>query len=556
MVTIKNVPIGLSDTIPQPFFFVNKNKDSKFLSRGKDDEAFYIQSYVQSRIRKQKSRAKQVQKFQQASVHSQNPSVAAPYKTTTQRGSRNPQKTNQQTHEESRNKRESPLGLRSAIRNDAGRDATGHYQSTAIAPALGLQPIHGYSLDPFDSASIPIDEHTYQLLQYPFSSFVVNQAAAECLGCLVDPVKKGPFRHNAAIISKLRRCVEDGMVMYAALAASASCIQWAVGDTSKNGKSPEYYMLKAIELLKARLQLAAHVDCWSIMAMRDLSGSCLFITDPAAAKVHMNMLMDCIRKLGGPSCIDRYTWEHVILTDKYLALSTHSRPTFPLFWDPGPLSLANTNEIPVDVTESLVTMGDAFRQADHHLLDHSLLILVDDIITCVQAAHYVAWDSEVEHCFFLRHQSFIYRLLAMQTNDAINETCRLGLLLWLLKITATLGSDRAAKRYLPNLRHALSDILVNKDAHKGIFSLALWATTVGARTAEFVDERKWFVQSATDLGDAIGLPPEKESYRAFLQRYLYVPFEEGLQFARMVKVIRATREGKNVCKDLESMAIK
>ena len=495
-----------SNSLPQAFFFVNKTSKSACLSHGRADENYLIQSYVQSRVRKQKRRAKQ--------------------------------------KDESRNDNGSQADTR-IKQGKASCLAPRGRHVTAIGPSDETQaPILparlGSMIDPFDSAPIAIDEQTYQLLQYPLSSFVVTTFAAEALGSLLEPARRTPFRHKDAIIRKLQRCIEDGLVMYAALANSASCIRWAVGHQDRD-RAPEFYMLRTIERLKQRLTWAPAADLWSITCMHDMSLSDLWSKDAEAATAHMEMIRYSLERVGGFAVLDAYMVESLVLTDKYLALTRLRPPILPSSWDPGPMSSAQTAAIDQLMGLELQGIGRAFLRAPlSDVLEPRLGSILRDLIICIKAVYCLDAVAITEHELFLRHQALMYRLLCLETTDAVSESSRIGLIIWLLKITSALEAERAAKNLLPHLRQCLACIA----GDEYILCLALWLATVGARVAEFMEERVWFVEKAASLGEAIGLAPDKDAYRLFLRQYFYLTCEEGLQFKRMVLVIRQITENR------------
>ena len=516
-----------SNSLPQTFLFVNKTSKSASLSHGKADEYFYIQSHVQCRVRKQKRRAKQRLRA------SASPSALS---ARLDRSS--------SLRDEPRNDNSSQLDTR-ITQGKASRPAPRSRREAAIGPSQETQapilpPRLGSTIDPFDSAPVAIDERTYQLLQYPLSNFVVTTFAAEALGSLLEPAKRTPFRHKDAIIRKLQRCIQDSLVMYAALANSASCIRWAVGHQDRD-RAPEFYMLRTIERLKQRLTWAPAADLWSITCMHDMSLSDLWSKDVEAATAHMEMIRYSLNRIGGFAVLDAYMVECLVLTDKYLALSQLRPPILPLSWDPGPMSSAQIAAIDQVTGLELQGIGRAFSRAPlSDVLQPRLRSILRDLIVCIKAAHCLDRVLITEHELFLLHQALMYRLLCLETTDVVSEGFRVGVIVWLLKITSALEAERAAKNLLPHLRQRLACIA----GDEYILSLALWLATVGARVAEFTEERVWFVEKAASLGEAIGLAPEKDAYRLFLQQYLYLTCEEGLQFKRMVLVIRQIREDR------------
>ena len=549
-----------NDTLIQPFFFVNKTPKSASLSHGKADEAFYIQSYVQSRVRKQKRQAKHAHNGHEACVFPEPGAAKISEQNVTPQAIPSLQPSRRKGLVKSLS---GPAPQREDIQDRPRRQPQRIQENQNLPPDLSsLQTEKG----------IILDEKTYSLLQYPLSNFIVTNFAAESLSLLSKPVvsRARPFRHNDAVIRKLQRCIEDDMVMYAALANSTSCIRWAVGDEME-GFAPEGFMLKTLTALKRRLSSSSPsssstseetwlgnqeltftqgipLDPWCLICIHDIGVADLWSRDLDAAAAHMRMISHLLAdQLGSRmDVLDPYTLENLILADKYLALARGEPPILRSEWFSLPEDMLGPSIDLVD--EKLNIMGKAFAGLRRYL-SADLRQLISETMGCIKAAHTIDLLPETEHLLFLRHQSLIYRLLLVQQSspfliksyDRLNEACRLGLLMWLLKITSSLQAERAAKNLLPRLREALeeADKHLVDDWH--VRALLLWVTTVGARIAEFMDERDWFVLHAAELGEQIGLPPEKEDYSRFLREYFYLEIEEGLQFKRMVLVIRNKR---------------
>lgn len=502
-----------TDTIQQPFFFINKTAKSASLSHGKADEAFFIQSYVQSRVRKQKRAAKQ-----------------------RYRKSVSPKITGSQLC----NVEIAPASTKTdQVQQLVNADPLLPSIDVGMMDASLLNPTSElYRRDEKDEKCITLDEKTYKLLQYPMSNYIINNFAAESLSLLRQPVSCGPFRHRDSVIKKLERCMNDDMVMYAALASSTSCIRWAVGD-EMDEHQPEQYMLKTIKRLKDRLSPSSRLDEWCITCIHDMTVADLWSSDLEAAVAHMKMIKHAVDQFGGLNCLDSYTLENLIMADKYLALARNDIPLLPLVWtyslsayDMGAFN--NIECFPDD--KKLARMGVGFMNYGGHALDERLTCLILDAVALTREAHAPNIDPKVEHSLFLRHQTIFYHLLLLESASNLDEVCRLGLLMWFLKITSSLQAERAAKRLLGQLRESLAKIPI--DANEYTISLSLWAITVGARIAEFMKERDWFIHLAARFGARIGLAPEKQDYAEFLQGYFYLKSEEGLQFKRMVMVIR------------------
>lgn len=396
--------------------------------------------------------------------------------------------------------------------------------------------------DPFNSASVQLDPATHRLLQYPFSSFIETVFNAESLslasGVPSSSLRK-EFRHRQAITERLNRCVEDELILYATLSYCSSCIKWSVGD-QQTKQPPEFYMLKAIERLRPRLQGAESVDGWLIVAMYALSVTEMWAGNSTAATLHLKALRLCIEQKGGMRSLEPYVMESLILSDKYNALLNETSPILPFDWDPGPLPEEKAQLISQSCDAANVAMGRGFALEPHvDILDLALLAVIEDMVQCLQFAEIAIEISDIdEQWLFLRHSSFMYRLLALDFGaQPFSESCRLGLIIWLLKITSYTGAQRHIKRLLPRLKAEMTILEIGhrEDLTTRHVGVLFWLSSVGAMGSEYTDERDWFVQQTSHLGKSLGLALEKESYKSFLKNFFFVRSEEGLNFARLVR---------------------
>lgn len=515
--------------LPDQFLFVNKTPKSKSLSHSNQEERFDIQSHVQSR---QKKETKVISKISNV-------------KTSSNLVHRQPKRSQTSSQIASRSDRLPSLDI--TIRSDSGpingSFLTPQYWIQDKQSKLTISPskfaING---DPFHSTSVALDPATHRLLQYPFSNFIETVFNAESLSLASrSPANlyQRTFRHRQAIAERLSRCVHDDLILYATLSYCSSCIKWSVGE-QRTTRPPEYYMLKAIKRLRLRLNGLQNVDDWLIVAMYALSVTEMWTGNSAAATLHLKALRKCIEQKGGMRSLEPYVMESLILSDKYTALLNGTSPVLPFDWDPGPLSEEKARMISQHPDATSFTIGSGFTDEQRKdIMDPELLHIIRDMVQCMHFAELAVELSDLDQQWlFLRNSSFMYRLLALDASaQPFHECCRLGLIIWVLKITSYAGARGHIKRLLPRLKAEMTILgIESKDVlfteHMGIL---FWLTALGAMASEYIDERDWFIQQTSHLGKLLGLALEKESYKSFLRKFLFIKGEDGLNFARIIR---------------------
>ena len=507
------------------FLFINKNAQSASLSNNTDGDKFHIQSYVQSKCRKGRRRAT----MQQTSC-----TYPPTAKTSTLKCS-------------SHDVRQSNTIHRSPPRHVPAEADAGTKRSSIwlLITRVPRSPSMNDKADPFDSTAVAIDEQTYRLLQYPFSDYVLKTFTAEGLGFIPGHRANGAVRHCNAIINRMRRCIEDELTMYATLTYSSSCVRWVMGQQQMQ-RPPEYFLVKAIEALRIRLQCSDVVDSWLVLAVYALSVSGLWVKDYEAASMHLKILRNLIVQLGGMRKLNPYVLENLIIGDKYLALSKCAAPILPFDWDPVPYKNMLKPQHGLDTTpqhEASVLLG-----MDKGNPSECVFSMMRDAADCLQTAHHI-WtqsdtDSNDEHWLFLRHQALIYRLLSLVPRSDLEECCRITLIMLLLHATMSVGARRSLERMVQRLRVPLLRLKYKIDEDQ--MPLLLWITSIGAMTAQSPPQRIWFVNQTLRILTSLRLRPEKIEYRRILERYLFLEYVQGVQFKELFDSIRETE-----CEDWE-----
>ena len=519
------------DSLPDQFLFINKSARSGSLSHSNPDEGFFIHSHVHSKYHKQKRQTRQRALLSKLpSSHDRQKSSSASTKLKTTGGSK---KSGGLVSTNIVSQQKSQIEDRPDVQEESHRRP-----GPSATPKLKL--IDAVAIDPFYCTSAALDAKDQRLLFYPFTSFVETTFNAESLSWMTSSTG---FRHREAVVQRLRRCVVDELTMYSTLAYCASCIRWAIGEKERE-RPPEYYVLKAIEALKKRLEQADTVDTWLILSIHSLAASEMWAQNYGAATTHLKMIRHLVTQVGGLTKLDPYLTEGILLCNKYIAIGRFEVPIFSLDWEPGPLPAQEMRKIQFEVENPLSDLAQGFFDLDEQILGPRLLQIIEGIRICALVSQrrqtQRKGDSSDQHWLFLRHQANCCHLLCLKTSSEIQECCRFALIIWLLKITGYFGAQRWSKRLLPDLKAAILRL-----DHAGQWCplvLMFWMTSLGAMTAEYTDERDWFLKRTIKAARSLGMKVDKEPFRRILQKFLFLKSEDGLQFFRMVRAARELQE--------------
>ena len=497
--------------IADGFLFINKSAHSASLSHSDvAEEKFFIQSYVQSKYRKKLPRPKQ---------HPDRPKNDAALR----------QNAISQSPQASKD-----LLI---VTSSEPRDDSLVILSRAVPAENGI--------DPFHCTPVIIDACTYRLLQYPFSGFVETTFRAESLGLQYQTsLSPNKFRHRHAVTERLRRCINDEMLMYATLAYCSSSIRFTKSGIREE-RPPEFYMLKAIEILRSRLQQPDPVDAWLIVSIYALSVSEMWAGNHEASTAHLKIIRHFIPQVGGITQLEPYVMESLILGDKYLSLGYLARgqsvpPILPLDWDPGHMSPMRVQKLQLKPNPELEQFAAGFLALGDEVLTHEIRTIVADLVACLQIAHSICnlptTDVVDERWLFLRHQALIYRLLSTPTTTMVQECVRLALLVWILKVTKYFGAQRCSRSLLPHLRATL--LKVEGWVVFANVELLFWIVCVGAVAADGTADRDWFVRQTARQATSLGLGIGEDQFKRALSRWLFLKSEMSIQITRLVCAVQ------------------
>ena len=517
------------DSLPDQFLFINKSVKSGSLSHSKSEENFFIHSHVHSKYHKNKRQTRR-----------RSP-LPALHGSSDCKGSLSTLKTSgiAEDREYSRASSAAEPNQGQNHLKEAKADTHSKLHSKLDSSAI-LNIVDATAIDPFYCTSSALDAKDQRLLYYPFTSFVEITFNAESLSWTNASTR---FRHREAVVQRLQRCVVDKLTMYSTLAYCASCIRWAIG-VEERERPPEFYVLKAIEELKIRLEDANTVDRWLILSIYALAVCEMWAQNYEAATAHLSIIRHLVTQIGGLSKLDFYSMESILLCDKYVAVGKFETPILPLDWEPGVLPAQKMLKIQLEVEPLLSELAQGFFDLDKHLLGSEMLQIINDIRVCAQVSEQIRVHETTEpseqHWLFLRHQAMFCRLLSIPTKSEIQGCCRVALIVWLLKITGYFGAQRWSKRLLPGFKAAI--LCLDKSGEWCPSVLMFWMTSLGAMTAESTDESDWFLKRTIEAARSSGIKPDKESFRFVLKKFMFLEREEGLLFLKMVGAAREMQD--------------
>lgn len=413
--------------------------------------------------------------------------------------------------------------------------------------------------DPFYCTVAGNEAYIHYILFHAFSSLARSTFLAEAFAPSSLCQGRTQMRHNETIMERLRRCVDDDMLMYSTLAYGSSCLAWALG-TMEDSKSPEYFIAKALPAVRARLSRHDKVDMWLLLSVYSLAiteswngnphmwteipsrhASALQAADHSrkACAIHLRALISLVDSIGGCNAIDPYVLESLVLLDKYFAISQWGKPILPLTWDPGQYIQLHP-EFPEVQTSKLDRLGEGFAQVE---LCHELAGVVQDVVEYVRMAHRI-WScsnvtSKAEGWLFLHLQALIYPLISMDGLQGIDNCIRVATLLFLQNRIHYKGSELSVAIFLRHLRAALIDAKIAEEpCERDIF---LWLLCTGAMATEFTGERDWYIDSLASFSNSLPFSWTAHALQDVLEIYLFIPEEQGCQLSGLIDSICARR---------------
>src|SRR3984885_11615816 len=401
-------------------------------------------------------------------------------------------------------------------------------QPANYSSALLIHP-----LDPFASINVQLDAESHGVLQYFASKW--TPSACECTQGSRTPLCTWPGTEIASFLPQkkatsmeetVRRCLFNQMHMYALLAASTGRVKYVARDHIKRVDLPEFYMAKAIRMLRTYL---SHCQALDQQCLLDLFFFCSFETyakNYQGAQIYLGIIKEIAERFfGGIDMVEEHIRKLCWSADLRLALICGTQPVFRLSWDPGPLSSVGSEALPA------YRRSTSIRAETGSVLVRVLTIsgpplhtIVEDLIERAEAA----WDLlSAERDIDLqriidRATAILHRLISIpapqgpaSVDELKEECCRQGMILWTWNIV--IGSV-SGHRGLAGLQHlermtplhgirlrkaicrttALSDHCWNE--HNEVL---FWLVILGAAMGGQKGDQLWFAQEVRHLANLL-----------------------------------------------------
>jgi hypothetical protein len=512
---------------PSKFLFVNKTVSSDLLTRSKTDEKQQILSHVQQRRRKREEGKLK-------------PPPWASF-------------TSALSLEDDEDLNEADT-VPTAGLDTSGLAAAEQSSSTQL---LQFYPTHN-GWDPFYCTVAGIDASIQPMLHYVFSRFAKSTFLSEAFAPSSVSRRRVQMRHTETMVERLKRCVDDEMLMYSTLAYGSSSMAWSLGKIEE-GKAPEYFIDRALQLVRARLSTPAPtIDTWLLLSVYSLAITEMWNGIPEmwakcpprragavksakqcrrASRIHLRALVSLVNGAGGWDNVNPYVLESMILCDKFLAILEMTRPILPLKWDPGPLPSPS----PKQLQSNLRRLAEGFTRLD---LRPDLAELIQEIADYVRAAQFNWEYSNVtlkeESWMYLGIQALNYRLLLMDDLEGIENCIRLATLLFLQNVIHFEAVQISAIVVLQHFKAAATEAEIwRQNDHSG---LRLWCLCTGGMTPELTNEREWFVQTIATFAQPSLVDLRKPEFQRLIESYLFVAAKQDDQLHKLIEDICSRRD--------------
>lgn len=290
----------------EQYHFVVKDSNSASLSRGHEEEAYRIRCHAQTRRRRG--------------------ATSAPYGCTGRRPpNTDDEETTSRQHSEAREVMSTTVDLPwSSARAAFVQSHWNHYFRRAARGerwhqpniiSFSVQP-HGNSTDPFTSTSMIHHPSVTQLVQFLQSDFNHSNFRAETWERLSGAVSRSDdFRHRAALSERIRKALQNDMLMLSTLAYASGAIGWRYGVSLKD-LPPEYFIQRTYRSIRDRLQQSEEVEEDLLWAIYGLAAAEMWVMNFDAAAKHMRVLQVLISQLGGITKLTPLIMESIILGGK------------------------------------------------------------------------------------------------------------------------------------------------------------------------------------------------------------------------------------------------
>ncbi len=409
--------------------------------------------------------------------------------------------------------------------------------------------------------SLSLDHQSWRMLQY----FTIAWKPRACLCDAGTPLCSYPeeratrswSRHVSISVGEIfQNCLADDTHMYAVLASCAGRLKY-VGNASPVGLNPpEYYLAKAIRLLRRHLDLYQKIEQQILHDIFFMYTVEYFARNIETARSYLRVLGSMIKTLGGFTHLDTYAQRLFWLGDMNLAILSGCQPILPCLGDYTMqlihiLRLSNITS----KTPQITRLGKSFY---HHedIMTPELRVCVRNLISYARKVQQASAANLLEHqqIMFEHSVTLAYHLLSLpppspdcSLPEQRQECLRQALLLWTDHVlicannecvkTSGVNSWRSRRSIAYRLKKAIcrADELscTSWEPHG---DLLLWMVGLGTSVAGKGEDREWFENKFEHTAVKLDVRSVKHLTSLF-RGYLYLDSIEGPDLARLERLL-------------------
>lgn len=539
--------------------FVNKTQTSRVLSRSKAGERSAILSHVQSKRRKHEAEASQSLKPWASFTTTLSASDVSEISNTVE--------MKLKFVDDAVTARSVKLSADNQQKKHRGAAKRGFSPACASSKSLtkAMQPSYNAS-DPFHCTVAGLDAGTHAIiLHITFSHASRVNFLAESFAPPPKLLQHAPMRHDRMFQLRLKRCVEDEMLIYSTLAYGSSLLGWTMG-RFHSGKQPEYFLDKALRAVRVYLSIPGYVvDDWLLLSMYGLAITEMWNCLPnmwrqlperhamasklgsrgfSACRMHLKTLLQVVECAGGWDKFDPYVLDGVILADKFMAITSRKPPIIPVTWDPGPLPSVVLEDFGVTEEELSVILPGLGTGFQLESLSEELNDILQDLITYCRIAT-TAWSysstrPDTEGWLFRQSQSISYHLLlyALNQNAKHLERCiSWALLTFILTSIPARGPQMSAQDVTSHLFDLLHEEQFLEEEVNMSDGLWFWLLFMGCVVSEPSPHRLWFLERMADYCDKGDMT--ESSFEDILLPYFFLPSRQGARIPAVLEYLNS-----------------
>jgi hypothetical protein len=427
------------ESCPQDFLWVNKTIHSSALSNNKGDAA--SRRSVNKHVQRWRTRSSTIEKL---APDSDGPTVIG-----------------WRLDNSSKLKKSSKTLVTPS--DEEGRD------KWPLALLTGVPPSWGSPVDPFKSSSVPITGEVFGFLRHFIETFLAGAIQTQVQNVLSPGPGKPRSSESMGAMKIVQECVADPKHMYSVLALTSHQLKYVNGHKLPRADGPEFYMAKALEGLRKTLD-PDEVNTVSQQVVLDFSfmaAAEAYRENFTGAMAYQQINSFVVRKMGGFEKVEPFVREMCRIGDIFISSLTMTPPICGLFGDPGPISEAFRGEIDKRILPQR-RMGAAFLE-HQDLWNPIMSDMIADMLDVVQAAQFLwafpesdvssedrDWVLQRNHALTLKFLSMVPTSPVTTFEEAVQESCRLCLILWLFYVLAGTtgipsepGTPKRVRNFMP-----------------------------------------------------------------------------------------------------------